>query len=145
MTAENHERDCMRYLDGEMSETERVRFESHLAVCESCRKLRLEFTRLKEATEAMKLADLPEIVWESYWSKVYNRIERSVAWFLFIVGAIIVNGYWLFKVVTNPELRNALGLGLSFMLAGFAVLFLSVLREKAAVNKSDRYIREVKR
>lgn len=145
MSAENHEQDCMRYLDGEMSPDERGRFEAHLASCEPCRKACREFTRLKEVTDSMRLADLPETVWDAYWSKIYNRIERSVAWFLFIIGALVVNGYWLYQVITDPELYNVLGLGLAFMLAGFAVLFLSVLREKATVNRTDRYIREVKR
>jgi predicted anti-sigma-YlaC factor YlaD len=145
MYADNHEQDCMRYLDGEMKPEERREFEIHLASCDSCRETCRDFTRLKEVTDSMKFADLPETVWDTYWNKVYNRIERSVAWFLFIIGALIINGYWLYKAVTEPVLTNILGLGLTLMLAGLAVLFLSVLREKTTVNKADRYIREVKR
>ena len=93
----------------------------------------------------MKLADLPEVVWEQYWDKIYNRIERKVAWFLFIIGALIINGYWIYRVVTDPKLYNIVGLGIVLMIVGFALLFLSVVREKFAVNKVDRYISEVKR
>jgi predicted anti-sigma-YlaC factor YlaD len=145
MYADNHEQDCMRYLDGEMSPDERRRFEIHIASCDSCRKTCRDFARLKEVTDSVRIADLPQTVWDVYWNKVYNRIERSVAWFLFIIGTLIVNGYWLYKAITDPGLYNILGLGLTLMLAGLAVLFLSVLREKATVNKTDRYIREVKR
>jgi hypothetical protein len=93
----------------------------------------------------MKIADLPETVWEKYWTVVYNRIERSVAWFLFILGALILNIYWIYRVITDPSIRNIVGLGTILMVVGLAILFLSVLREKRAVNKSDRYISEIKR
>ena len=93
----------------------------------------------------MKIADLPGAVWDKYWDSIYNRIERSVAWFLFIVGALILNGYWIYRAITNPNLYTITGLGTVFLVVGFAVLFLSVLRGKMTVNKTDRYISEVKR
>lgn len=145
MSVDDHERDCMRYLDGEMSDAERRRFDAHLRSCESCRNLCRDFSRLKEVTDTMKIADLPRTVWDGYWDRIHNRIERRIAWFVFIVGLIMLNGYWIYQAVTDPGLRSFLGLALVFTIGGFAVLFLSVLREKLTVNKSDPYIREVKR
>ena len=144
MTLEEHQRDLMRYIDREMDELERETFERHLKTCDSCTHLLQDFSKLKEVTDSMKLADLPEVIWEQYWDKIYNRIERKVAWFLFIIGALIINGYWIYRVVTDPKLYNIVGLGIVLMIVGFAVLFLSVVREKFAVNKVDRYISEVK-
>jgi len=145
MYPDNHVQECMRYLDNEMNQGERGRFEVHLASCETCRKTCRDFTLLKEVTESVKLANLPETAWDAYWNKVHNRIERSVAWFFFIIGILVVSAYWLYKIITGPEISNILGLGLTLMIGGLAVLLLSVLREKAAVNKTDRYIQEVKR
>jgi len=145
MKPEEHRKNLMRYMDGEMSARERADFERHIEYCDTCSELLRDFSALKEVTDTMKIADLPEAVWEKYWNSVYNRIERSVAWFLFIVGALILNGYWIYRAVTEPELDNIVRLGLVFLTVGLAVLFLSVLREKRAVNKKDRYISEVER
>ena len=142
---EHNELQVMRYLDGEMEPVERDAFEQHLAGCASCRELYNELHELREVTDSMKIADLPETVWDKYWTVVYNRIERSVAWFLFILGASILSVYWLYRVITDPSIRNIVGFGTLLMVIGLAVLFLSVFREKAAVNKSDRYISEIKR
>ncbi len=145
MTLEKHQRNLMRYIDKEMENQERAEFEKHLETCETCKGLLRDFSMVKEVTEKVKIADMPEAAWEKYWEKIYNRIERSVAWFLFIIGALILNGYWIYRAITDPSLHNIVGLGVMLMVAGFAILFLSVLREKRAVNKVDRYISEVKR
>lgn len=137
--------DVMRYADGEMNAQEREAFEKHLESCDECRKMLQDINALKEVTDSMKIADLPEAVWEKYWSSIYNRIERSVAWFFFILGSLILTGYWSYKVITDPDIYNIVGLGVLLVVIGFAILFLSVLREKIAVNKADKYISEVKR
>jgi len=93
----------------------------------------------------MKIAELPEAVWEKYWTSVYYKLERSVAWFFFILGSLMIAGYCVYKAVTDPGLHSFVGLGAVFAVIGFAILFLSVLREKLLVNKVDRYISEVKR
>lgn len=145
MTVERHTLDLMRYIDCEMTAEERLEFEKHLAVCDQCRNMLNEMNQMKEATDTVKIADIPEAVWERYWTGIYNRIERSVAWFLFIAGALILTLYGLFKVVTDPGVTTIVGLGVILLVVGFAVLMLSVLREKLAVNKIDKYISEVKR
>ena len=145
MNLEEHQSNLMRYVDNEMDEHERTAFEQHLKTCDTCKRLLNDFSIVKEVTQSMKIADLPEAIWDKYWDSIYNRIERSVAWFLFIVGALILNGYWIYMAITDPNLYTIAGLGTVFLVVGFAVLFLSVLREKMIVNKSDRYISEVKR
>lgn len=145
MTLEDHTINLMRYFDNEMDTRERAVFERHLETCEQCRAFAKELMMVKEVTDTVKIARLPEAVWDSYWTSVYNRLERSVAWFLFIVGAIMLTCFALYKAVTDPGLHTFAGLGGMLMVVGFAVLFLSVLREKIAVNKVDKYISEVKR
>ena len=145
MTFEHNEIDVMRYIDHEMSADERTSFEAHLGSCDRCRNLLNDMTSLKEVTDSMKIADLPETVWEKYWEGVYNKLERSIAWFLFILGSLIVTGYGIYEAIMDPSLRNLAGLGMLIMVIGFAVLLLSVLREKITINSKDKYISEVKR
>ncbi|MCE5250130.1 zf-HC2 domain-containing protein [bacterium] len=145
MTFEEHEKKLMRFFDGEMDTQERNEFKIHIESCETCRNMLQDMSALKEVTDSMRVADLPEVVWEKYWTGIYNRIERSIAWFLFIVGALILSVYWIYRVISDPKIYTVVGLGIVLMAVGFAVLFLSVLREKIVVNKADRYISEVDR
>ncbi|MFC1552209.1 anti-sigma factor family protein [Candidatus Latescibacterota bacterium] len=145
MTFDHNEIDVMRYIDNEMTAGERAAFEDHLKTCVTCKNLLNELSSLKEVTDSMKIAELPETVWEKYWEGVYNQLERSIAWFLFILGTVIVYGYGIYQVIIDFSIRNVVELGGMFMVLGFAVLLLSVLREKLTVNKADRYISEVKK
>ncbi len=145
MAFNHNEIDVMRYIDGEMNTTERDTFKKHLESCDKCKNILKEISSLKEVTDSMKIADLPEAVWEKYWNSIYNRIERSVAWLFFILGSLILTGYGIYNVIIDPSLHNIVGLGVLFVVIGLAILFLSVLREKIAVSKADRYISEVKR
>ena len=145
MTVDDNKERLMRYIDCEMSASERSDFELHLKTCESCMTMFEEMIALKEVTDTMKIAELPEAVWEKYWTGIYNQVERSVAWFVFIIGAIILCGYSVFQAITEPGLSSIVRLGLVLTLVGFAILFLSVLREKITINKKDRYISEVDR
>jgi len=145
MTIDEHHVRLMRYIDNEMEPEERLAFEEHLRGCDSCRGLLRDMSMVKEVTDTVKIADLPEAVWEKYWTKVYNRLERSVAWFLFVLGSLILTLYSLYKLVTDPGVDTVAGFGIVLLIVGFALLLLSVLREKLSVNRVDKYISEVKR
>jgi hypothetical protein len=145
MSCNQNKLQVMRYHDNEMTAAERAVFEDHLESCPECRETLAGLAGLKEVTDRMKIADLPEAVWERYWTGIYNRIERSVAWVLFIIGAVMMVGYSVYHAVIEPGIESFVRLALTFMGSGFAVLFLSVLREKLAVNRADRYISEVER
>ena len=145
MTLDEHIRDAMRYGDNEMNDEERRTFEQHLTGCGQCREVLGELGVTQEVTRDMKLAELPEKAWDTYWERIHNRIERSVAWFLYIIGAVILVGHSIYLFITDPGVETIVRLGGILMLSGFAVLLLSVLREKLTVNRKDRYISEVKR
>ena len=51
----------------------------------------------------------------------------------------------MYRVIVDPSVDSILRLGIVLTLVGLAILFLSVLREKMAVNRKDRYISEVDR
>ena len=98
---------------------------------------------LKQITDEVTLAKPEDEVWEQYWGGVYNRIERGVGWILFSIAAILLIIYGGFKVieelVKDPTVDVILKAGLLVMIAGLAVLFVSVLRERLYFWKKDRY------
>jgi hypothetical protein len=80
---------------------------------------------------------------------VYNRIERGAGWILLSIGAILLGCYGGFRlieqVVRDPTVALIVKVGLVALVFGAVILFVSLLRERLAVRKADKYSREVKR
>ena len=143
MSCHDNKNLMMGYLDDELDDEQKKAFEEHLGGCEDCRKELGEFRLLKQITDEVALAEPEDEVWEQYWGGVYNRIERGVGWILFSIAAILLIIYGGFKVieeiVKDPTVDVILKAGLLVMIAGLAVLFVSVLRERLYFWKKDRY------
>jgi len=143
VVCDDHKDQLMGYLDNELSEEERRRFEEHLAGCSNCASELEEFKKLKAITDELSLAEPEEKVWQDYWSGVYNRIERGIGWIMFSVAAISLAIYCGFKaieeLIKDPTIEVTLKIGLLALIAGLAILFVSVLRERLYFWRRDRY------
>ncbi len=80
---------------------------------------------------------------EIYWSKLLNRIERSVGWFMLITGLIILIVYALYKfllvLLSDMQVDFVIRVSLFLILFGLVVLIFSVIREKITLNRQERY------
>jgi hypothetical protein len=103
---------------------------------------------LKEATMEMKLRNAPEETWDRYWAGVYARMERGLAWLLISIGAALLSGFamysWTTTVLGDANTPMFLRIAIGALSVGFAILLVSVVREKIFTRKSDKY-REVVR
>jgi predicted anti-sigma-YlaC factor YlaD len=148
MTCQDHKDLMMAYLDNELDDEQRQAFEQHLASCPDCATEMKEFAKLKQVTDRVGLAEPEDRVWEQYWGNVYNRIERGIGWTLFSIAGILLVVYGGFKAIENivndPTVGLLLKIGLLVLLAGLAILFVSVLRERIYFWSKDRY-RDVRR
>jgi predicted anti-sigma-YlaC factor YlaD len=133
----------MALIDGELSEDDKIKVNVHLEKCPSCAKEFESFQSLKQETETMKLAKLPDEYWDDYWERVYNQLERGFGWILFSIGAVIVISFAIYESLKeffyNPEVSLPLKIGIAFLAFGSVVLFVSVFREKWMVRKVDKY------
>ena len=133
----------MGYLDNELADGQREQLERNLAECKDCWEEMEEFKKLKSITDDMELAEPEDKLWEDYWGGIYNRIERGVGWILFSIAAIVLLIYGGFRaieeMVKDPTVSVVLKVGLLVLIAGLAVLFVSVLRERLYFRKKDRY------
>ena len=152
MNKENHhyyKSLLMGLLDNELSQEEKKSLEIHLKECSECRKELKEFNKMKGVMKNMKYKEPPDEVWEKYWSRVYNRLERGLGWILTSIGAIILLFYGGFKAVESlikdPTLAVFLKVAILILLAGVVILFVSIIRERIFTYKRDKYAREVKR
>jgi predicted anti-sigma-YlaC factor YlaD len=131
------------YLDGEIRERERIEFLKHLEGCEECRREYEDFKKIKEVISSMKFTEPDERIWETYWSSIYNKLERKLGWIFTSIGAIILIFYGAYKAVENiikdPSLPLFLKVGILSLLLGITILFVSVLRERLFIRKRERY------
>ncbi|NOX88399.1 MAG: zf-HC2 domain-containing protein [Calditrichaeota bacterium] len=138
----------MGYLDGELDSEQEKELRRHLDTCPACRAEWESFKNLKEDTSNMKFKLLPEMYWDEYWEKVYNKIERGLGWIFFSIGAIILFGFGFYEMFRdffmNPKEPLALKLGVGFLSIGLIVIFVSVLREKLMVRRVDKYRRVIR-
>jgi len=148
MTCHDYKDLLMGYLDNELSDEQKNRFEEHLAGCPECAGELKEFQKLKAITDEVTLVEPEDRIWQDYWNGVYNRIERSIGWIIFSVAAILLAIYGGFKliekIVTDATVGMLLKLGLLALIVGLAILFVSALRERMYFWSKDRY-RNVRR
>ena len=131
------------YVDDELSDDERRAFEQELARNSELQHELEEFRKLQEVTGMARYADLPDEVWEGYWSSLYRKTERGLGWIFMSVGAIILLGFGLFEVFNklyfDPTVPLWAKLGISAASAGAAILLVSYGRERLFAHKRDRY------
>ena len=148
MACDDYKELLMGYLDNELSDEQRNRFEEHLAGCPECADELEQFRKLKAITDEVTLVEPEDKLWQDYWAGVYNRIERGIGWIVFSVAAIILTIYGGFRLIEDIIKDNTIGMllkvGLLALIVGLAILLVSVLRERIYFWKKDRY-RNVRR
>jgi predicted anti-sigma-YlaC factor YlaD len=143
MSCEKYRLMMMEYLDGELDRESCKTVEQHLAGCSDCRREWDSMQKMKEITSNIKLTQPKEEVWKMYWEQVYNRTERGLGWILVSIGAIILLSFGAIHFVQDFLLLSPAPLlmkfGVSFALLGVIILFVSVLRERLFIRKTDKY------
>jgi len=143
MTCQDYKDSMMAYLDNELNDEQQRAFEAHLASCPKCTQELEEFKKLKQITDGVELVEPEDRLWQQYWGGVYNRIERGIGWVVFSVAGILLLIYGGFtaieNVITDPGVSALLKVGLLVLLAGLAILFVSVVRERIFFWSKDRY------
>jgi len=148
MTCHDYKDLMMGYMDNELSDEQKKRFEEHLAGCPECTGELREFQKLKAITDEVTLVEPEDQIWQDYWTGIYNRIERDIGWIIFSVSAILLAIYGGFKlieeIISDSTAGMLLKIGLIALIVGLAILFVSVLRERIYFWSKDRY-RNVRR
>ena len=143
MTCPEYKDLMMGYLDDELDQQQKDKFEQHLKSCKDCSAELEQFKKLKRITDSVALAEPEDKIWQQYWSCVYNRIERGIGWIMMSIAGIALLIYGGFKaieqMIEDPNISIALKITMLAFIAGIAILFVSVLREKLYFRKKDRY------
>ena len=136
------------YVDNELTDEQRLVFESELVDDPELQAELEEFRKLKEVTGMARYADLPDEVWESYWQSLYKKLERGFGWIFLSIGSIIIICYGIFQYfnqfLVNPVVPLIVKIGISFLIVGLVILLVSLSRERLFTYHRDRY-KEVKK
>jgi len=136
-------------IDGELSGQDQAVFKQYLRQYPECQEEWQRYVKLKELTRAMQFTKPSQEVWDQYWVRIYNRIERGIAWIIFSIGCIILLTYGGFKaieaLIADPQLEMIVKIGLIAVIGGLAILIVSVIREKLFTARTDKYQKEVQR
>jgi len=133
----------MAEVDREISGEERAELRTALQSDPDLRNELETFQRLKEVTDTMSPLKPPGETWDSYWEDVYRQLERGVGWILVSLGAIVLGTWALWSIasglIADRQAPGFVRWSLLALLAGFVILFVSVLRERLFMSKSDPY------
>lgn len=134
------------YLDGELDKEQRARFEALLEERPSRREEVESMRQLFVGTSAFfSEARPPEEAWDTFLDDVYNRSERRLGWIVLVLGLIALTLFGLYHFITEPWGSALLKTLVATPVAGMAIVFISVLRNRLHTLKTDRYSREVHR
>ncbi|MCP2597300.1 hypothetical protein NLC93_05470, partial [Candidatus Aminicenantes bacterium AC-335-G13] len=99
--------------------------------------------KLEEVLKKMEFKKPSDEIWKTYWSSIYNRLERKIGWILFSIGAIILLFWGAYKLIEelikDPTIPLILKIGILAFFAGAIILLVSILREQLFMRKRERY------
>ncbi|MFA7485189.1 MAG: zf-HC2 domain-containing protein, partial [Phycisphaerae bacterium] len=129
MTCPEYKDLMMGYLDDELDRQQKNQFEQHLKSCKDCSAELQQFKKLKKITDSVALAEPEDVIWENYWSGVYNRLERGIGWIMMSIAGIALLIYCGFKaiehLIEDPSISIALKITILAFIVGLAILFVS--------------------
>ena len=138
----------MAALDDEISGEEQAELDRYLARDDNLRREWHSMGQVKEVTSSMAFREPPEEVWETYWTSVYNKIERGIGWIFVSIGAVVVLAWaariWIETLFEDNGMPLFVKLAILSVTVGFLVLAVSVIREKLFTRIRDPY-KEIQR
>ena len=132
------------YLDGELSDSDRRKLEGYLSEHPSLRKEFEAMNRIVIGTSESLAQDMPpQEVWDTFSDRLYNRLERKTGWLIFILGVTAITLYSIYLFITQPWSSAVIKTLIAVPILGLTILFISVLRQRLLVAKTDRYTRDI--
>ena len=143
---EQCEKLIQKSMDMELTPEEK----KYLKECLSNPELKQEleiYNKIVEILNMTKYETPEDKIWNNYWSKIYNRLERQIGWILTSISGIILLFYFLvliFKNILASNIAVWLKTVIILFLLGISILLVSIFRERLYIMKKERY-KDIKR
>ncbi len=128
------------YLDGELTQSEEQRVRIYLEDHPEARELFEEMRAMRETARETRFDVPDDLQWDERPRGPVSALSRGVGWLLVVVWVVGVSAFCLWELLTSPEnlLEKVMVVG---GLAGFFLLFVSILLDRLKDSKTDRYRR----
>ncbi len=137
-----------KYLDNELTAAEENELNRMIEADPVLKEEFFEQKKVKDALSKMMMKNPGREVWDSYWTKMFNKAERSFGWILLVIGAIILGGFAIYDLVgrfiINKSIPSFVKIAITLVALGFIILLISIIREKITTSLKDKY-REIQR
>lgn len=127
------------FLDGELSQQESQRVLVHLSQCASCNKT---YEQLKQIQGAVSQTYYPNMEQEKMNAVLQDLTSRRMfdfAWFAIVSGVLISIVFGVYHFWLDSSIPLYSKLVMSLIWGGGIGLFLTVLRQRLIVSKTDKY------
>lgn len=125
-------------LDRELTQADRQRVRLHIEDCPHCRRHFHELERLREIAMNTHFEVPDDRQWDERPSGGLSALSRSAGWLMITLWAVALTSFGLYQAWIGAEnlwVRLAVFGGL----AGFALVFLSILVDRIRKAASDPY------
>ena len=139
MTRDEAQQFMMAAIDGELDDTQGRQLEAYLETDPDARAELEQMRALAGRVEAVRLAEPPPEVWDRYMDDLRPKLERRAGFGLLAAGLAGLALAFALVFVRTPLVAPGIKLLAGGALAGGAMLFLSVWREKRHVRRHERY------
>lgn len=129
------------YLDNELTQAEAQRVRIHLEDCSECARAFDEMSRLRSMTSAAEFPEPPEDRWEELGRRMSVKAPRQTGWLLIVVGLAVWMGFVAVTAIRNMRWPAPEEAAIGAIFAGFALLLISVVRQRWLEYPRDRYRR----
>ena len=96
------------YIDGELTQQDQQRVRLHCENCADCRRGLEELRTLRETMGKSNLSKVPQNIWRETMDDTAVKATRGIGWVLFIGGLLLVAGYFVFTIIPEMSLLQAL-------------------------------------
>ncbi len=132
------------YLDGELTQADNQRVRLHLEDCGECRTALEQMTTLQRLTAEIRFPEPPDDLMEALGRSVSVEAPRRLGWGLILAALAACVVYLAIQALRHLRGPSFIELVAGAVVAGFVLLFLSVLRQRWLERPHDRY-RKVRR
>lgn len=127
------------YIDGELTQQQRQRVER---LCEEHSEYAQALEELRSLRHRVGSAELSTTTADQWRENIDDRlagVTRGFGWLLLAGGVLLFAAWWVYQLLFVSAAPLLLKLFVALFYGGFALLFLSVLRQRLLERKTDKY------
>ncbi len=129
----------MGYVDDELPQADRRRFEAMLAEDPALAAEVADYRTMLDMGHAAAALEPTERELRRFWSRFHNRAEWRLGWSLLLGGIAVLVAFGLYEVIVADDLPVVVKVAVLSTIVGGSLLGFSVLRQRRLQSRFDRY------